>query len=146
MNITEVSYADVRPFLDAAADSYAGEVGLGQARSPDHNSLEAADDAGMLVTVGAYNQGRLVGVLIFTISGSLVNTESREAVELLFYVDPQGRHKGVASGMLSLGEQLITERGCDKIVMCSMDANPIDSFLRGRGYGPQETWYSKEIG
>lgn len=140
-----VPYTEIQDHVDKVARAYAKEVGAPKPKNPQHDLMRHLDSSGALVCIKAESPNQVFGFACFGLQASVLDRKHNVATESLFYVYQEGRHSGIASGMLEFAEKEIAARGCHTVVMCSMPDNDISKMLEGRGYNLTEQWFSKEV-
>lgn len=109
---------NARPRLDPPTTAFSETVGSVAATLERHG--------GLLCKV----EGVAAGALLFTDGGSGALGFRRLAVS------PPCQSRGIASAMVSVGEDVAAGRGCDDVVLRARSALPATvSFWRRRGYG-----------
>ena len=121
---------------------YADKIDL----NPDYDSYYLCEKAGLLDTVIAREEGRIVGYFLSFIFKNPHYKDHYFAVNDIIYVEPTLRKTGVALDMVKFAEERLREKGVS-VMTISMKANmPFENLCRGLGMDKSEYVYTKYIG
>jgi GNAT superfamily N-acetyltransferase len=154
--IAPESYLRILPELMPLFMLHWGETGLYRAipgrlkPSPDLEKYRIADQTGMLLTLTARQDGRLVGYFIAFAQPCLHYSETLHCITDLPYVLPDVRHRGIGARLFRAAEKILTERGI-KLWQSGSKLNSelhssMDRLLRSMKFEPTDLIYSKWIG
>lgn len=91
--------------------------------------------------------GETVGMLGCLVQPHLLNNNVRQAVELMWWVEPEHRKSPVGNALRECAEAVAKVDGCHRICMSMLDTSPdvIQRIYERAGYRLQEKAFVKEL-
>lgn len=99
-----------------------------------------ADDGFLLIT-----EGGMLGGVVYP---SFMDTNTKIAQELFWWVEPRARQNGIGDAMMTAFERWAIEQGAAQVIMVALHKltpRKIGKIYKARGYEPLEHGYVKGI-
>ena len=110
-------------------------------------TLNLLFEKGMASGVVAEAEGRVIGVLLYTVSPNLFTGEDT-AHEVVWFVDPEYRDRSVGARLYSRGLKQVKASGCTYMVMVHLETSmpeELKSFYLRQGYTFMESTYQMRL-
>lgn len=111
---------------------------------PDWEKYQALDDSGVLLTLAARRQGRLVGYSVTIIGQHLHYRGLTVATNDVIYLSP-GARSMTGFRLVSETEQHAAIRGAELFSWHAKPGTALDRLLKKRQYGVQDIIYSRQL-
>lgn len=112
---------------------------------PDLPRYHAMDAAGMLITIGAFDGGVLVGYSLSFVSQHLHYADLRYAQNDLLFVDAAHRKGRVGLQLIHATEDAAREAGAQMVIWHAKQGTALNDLLPRLGYGVQDIMYSRGV-
>lgn len=114
--------------------------------NPDYNTYYKFEEEGMLNTVIAREEGKLVGYFLSFIFKNPHYKDHYFASNDIIYVDPLLRKTGVGYDMLKFAEKELKSKGVSVMAINMKVAKPFEGLCKALGMDKAEYVYTKYLG
>lgn len=134
------------PDATLALAEYEKELPLPYPINPDWDQYKAIEGAGLLLVITARDDGKLAGYFVVIISPNITCAGEKMAFGATLYLKKEYR-SGTFAGLklIRMAEQKAQEYNCATIMISSPAIQPIDKFLKRKGYSETETLFSRRL-
>lgn len=136
---------ELKPYLE----KHYKEVGLYQDSidlNPDYDKYLEMEKLGIIHTVTARDDGKLVGYFISIVTINLHYSDHKYAMNDILYIDEDYRKSGAAMELFAYAEQCLKDMGVSVITIHMKTKLPFDSLCDSLEYDYSERLYTKYIG
>lgn len=112
---------------------------------PNVLAYQALEDAGALISLGAFDDGRMVGYAVTICSAHLHYADLIYASNDVIFVAGSHRNGPAGIRLMRETERLALERGARLILWHAKPDTTLDRILPRMGYGVQETVFSRQL-
>jgi GNAT superfamily N-acetyltransferase len=113
--------------------------------NPDWEQYQKMCDAGVLLSLAAYDNGELVGYSINVVTNHPHYKHLMVLRNDLLFVSKQYRNSSIGMRLMSETEEKAKSRGVKLVLWHAKQGTALDYLLSRRGYMTQDIIYSKEI-
>lgn len=103
------------------------------------------EDNGMLLIVGAYTDGELVGYSVNFLNQHLHYADLWTCMNDLLFIERDARKTGVGAGLMQRTEELAKTRGAQMMLWHAKENTALAALLPRIGYGVQDIVFSKGL-
>jgi GNAT superfamily N-acetyltransferase len=113
--------------------------------APQWARYEALEAGGFLVCLAAFAGEQLVGYCVTLVSTHTHNVHVVAACSDAMFVAPAHRGRRLGRSLIEETEQVVRERGAQRLVWHAAPGSTLEGLLRVLGYEVFEVLYSKEL-
>jgi GNAT superfamily N-acetyltransferase len=113
--------------------------------APDWDRYEALESAGVLVSLGAFVDGRLVGYSVTIVGPHLHYVGLIYGQNDVIYVAPEHRKSRIGLSLIRETERLSAERGAKLVSWHAKEGTSLHAMLPRLGYSVHETIFTREL-
>lgn len=112
---------------------------------PDVERYYALDDQGMLLLLGAYVDGELVGYSVNFLMNHLHYAELRVCSNDLLFIAKEHRQSKLGLQLIKRTEEEAKARGAQMVLWHAKPGTTLEALMPRLGYGVQDIIFSKEV-
>jgi len=112
---------------------------------PDVEKYEALEAGGVLFTLLAFKDDKIVGYSVNFIQNHLHYADLVYGQNDLLYLDPEHRNGGLGIRLIHETEKRIKEKGARMMIWHAKENTALMELMPRLGYGVQDVLFSKEI-
>ncbi len=113
--------------------------------NPSLDKYERLQDQGMLLAIGAYADGELVGYSVNFITQHLHYADLWVCTNDVVFIRKDMRNSGIGAGLMQRTEELATARGAQMMLWHAKANTALAELLPRNGYGVQDIVFSKGL-
>lgn len=103
------------------------------------------EESGMLLSLGAYSDGVLVGYSVNTLYNHLHYSDLSMCQNDVLYIHPDFRNTRLGLSLIKETEAKAKEKGVDMMLWHAKENSALDKLMPRLGYGVQDIIYSKGL-